>query len=346
MAWTEKQGDKWRGFYRDHRGRKKSKSFDRKRDATAWARSSELEAAKLTGDLVLFEDFWADYWATRRHTLRPKSVDLEESIVRTQLLPRFGMTPIQEIDTAMVQEWVNNMHSSGKSPATCRSYAFKIRGVLQAAQRRKLIAVNPFDDVDLPAKVHREMRFLEPDELLELSGRAGYYRSLIRFLGTSGLRFGEAAGLRPSDFGPGMRSVWVRRNLVEASGKLIEGSPKTKAGVRQVGIAEPVAKELIEFSEEVGHLKYFFETPSGTPLRLSAFHRHIWSDITSEPFKGVRVHDLRHTAISMWIAFGADPKLVAMMAGHSSTQRVFDLYGHLYPNADDALMSALGDAFS
>ena len=340
----EKQGKKWRGFYRDHRGAKRSKTFGRQREALSWARSKESEASRLTGDLVLFEDFWNEWWAGHRITLRPKTVDLIESIARVHLLPRFGALAVQEISTMDIQVWVNDLDRSGKSPHTVRNYAFRMRSVMAAAVERRMILANPFDQVSVPKVQQREMCFLDFEQLMRLAATAGYYGSLIRFLGVSGLRFGEAAGLYPSDFGTDMKSVSVRRQLFEAGGKLQEGPPKTKAGRRTVGLPSKLSTHLMGFSEEAGQIKYFFETPSATPLRLSAFHHNVWSKLAVGEFQGLRVHDLRHTAISMWIRLGADPKLVAAMAGHSSTQRVFDLYGHLYPNADASLMSSLDDA--
>jgi integrase len=43
----------------------------------------------------------------------------------------------------------------------------------------------------------------------------------------------------------------------------------------------------------------------------------------------LRVHDLRHTAASLWLAAGADPKVVQRVLGHSSAAMTMDLYGHL-----------------
>jgi integrase len=43
----------------------------------------------------------------------------------------------------------------------------------------------------------------------------------------------------------------------------------------------------------------------------------------------VRVHDLRHTAASIWLAAGADPKVVQRILGHASAAMTMDLYGHL-----------------
>jgi len=53
------------------------------------------------------------------------------------------------------------------------------------------------------------------------------------------------------------------------------------------------------------------------------------------------MHDLRHTAISLWIAAGANPKQIAVRAGHTSVSVVLDRYGHLFPQHDDALLQAL-----
>ena len=53
------------------------------------------------------------------------------------------------------------------------------------------------------------------------------------------------------------------------------------------------------------------------------------------------IHDLRHTAVSLWIADGANPKQIAVMAGHTSVSVVLDHYGHLYPQQEEELMDRL-----
>jgi hypothetical protein len=55
----------------------------------------------------------------------------------------------------------------------------------------------------------------------------------------------------------------------------------------------------------------------------------------------LRIHDLRHTAVALWIAAGANPKEVSARAGHSSVSFTLDRYGHLYPEADTALRDRL-----
>jgi site-specific recombinase XerD len=50
---------------------------------------------------------------------------------------------------------------------------------------------------------------------------------------------------------------------------------------------------------------------------------------------------LRHSAVSLWIAEGAHPKQIAVMAGHTSVSVVLDRFGHLYPQQDEELMARL-----
>jgi hypothetical protein len=73
-----------------------------------------------------------------------------------------------------------------------------------------------------------------------------------------------------------------------------------------------------------------------------AFRARVWRPATRKvELDGLRIHDLRHTAVALWIAAGAGPKEVAIRAGHTSVSFTLDRYGHLYPEADTALRDRL-----
>jgi len=85
-----------------------------------------------------------------------------------------------------------------------------------------------------------------------------------------------------------------------------------------------------------------FTAPQGGPLRVTGFRARVWRPATrAAGLDGLRIHDLRHTAVALWIAVGANPKEVAARAGHSSVSFTLDRYGHLYPEADSALRDRL-----
>jgi integrase len=50
---------------------------------------------------------------------------------------------------------------------------------------------------------------------------------------------------------------------------------------------------------------------------VTLFRRRFWLPATRAAGPGgLRIHDLRHTAVALWIAAGANPKEVAARAGH------------------------------
>ena len=55
----------------------------------------------------------------------------------------------------------------------------------------------------------------------------------------------------------------------------------------------------------------------------------------------LRLHDLRHTAVALWIAAGASPNEIASRAGHTSVAVVLDRYGHLLPGTEERVTDAL-----
>ncbi len=85
-----------------------------------------------------------------------------------------------------------------------------------------------------------------------------------------------------------------------------------------------------------------FQSPQGHPVRPGLLRRRFWTPaITTAELAPLRIHDLRHTAISLWIAAGANPKQIATRAGHTSVAVVLDRYGHLLPQHDDPLIQNL-----
>jgi integrase len=76
---------------------------------------------------------------------------------------------------------------------------------------------------------------------------------------------------------------------------------------------------------------WLFVAPGGGPLRESNWKRSVgWRAArVAAAVPDVRVHDLRHTAASLWLAAGADPKVVQRVLGHATAAMTMDLYGHL-----------------
>jgi integrase len=87
---------------------------------------------------------------------------------------------------------------------------------------------------------------------------------------------------------------------------------------------------------------YVFTAERGGVLRTSNFRIKVWLPAVREAgLAPLRPHDLRHTAVALWIAAGANPKEVSVRAGHTSVSFTLDRYGHLFPGHDDELRDRL-----
>jgi integrase len=275
--------------------------------------------------------------------LRPNTEARDERLFRLHILPRFGSMPLVAITQYEVRAWVTTTRQ-GLAPSTVRR-AYQLLGkVMAAAVDAGMIAQNPCRRVPLPRIERREMRFLTPAEVARLADsiRPGY-RALVLLGAYGGLRIGEMAGLRRGrvDLDRGM--VEVVEIVTEVSGYLHFGPPKTRAGYRRVGLPRVVVEALAEQLARPGSADdLVFVGPQGGTLRLAGFRHRIWRPATrAAELDGLRIHDLRHTAVALWIAAGANPKEVAVRAGHTSVSFTLDRYGHLYPEADQALRDRL-----
>jgi integrase len=165
----------------------------------------------------------------------------------------------------------------------------------------------------------------------------------VLLAGFGGLRLGELLGLRWSCVDLERGRVQVSETLVDIEAKIHFGPPKTKASLRSVPVPSFVCEELAaNATPDATARELVFRSPDGHPIRPALFRRRFWEPaVERASLSPLRIHDLRHTAVALWIADGAHPKQVAALAGHTSVSVVLDRYGHLYPAQNDDLMARL-----
>ena len=160
------------------------------------------------------------------------------------------------------------------------------------------------------------------------------YRALVIVGCHTGLRMGELVALTAADVDLLRRRVRVVRNTVEVSGYYHHGPVKTKAGRRTIPLDDATLDALEPLVGGAGHPDdLLFESPAGGFLRLSTFRARFWRPATAAIGRPeLRLHDMRHTAITHWMQAGNDPKAIAEWAGHRSVVTVLDRYGHARPD--------------
>ncbi|HEX6236757.1 MAG TPA: site-specific integrase [Acidimicrobiales bacterium] len=262
------------------------------------------------------------------------------------VFPTWERVPLASVSYTDVAAWVADLVAGGLAPATVR-YAHRVFSLTLAyAVRAGRLARNPAEGVPLPRLVRKPAVFLDHGQVAELAEACEPYGLLVRFLAYTGLRWGEATALRVHRLDLVRRRVTVATAFVSIDGQLVEGTPKTHRS-RDVPVPRFLARQLGEHVAELDPRALVFTTASGAPLRSSNFRQRVWLPaVEACGLEGLRVHDLRHTAASLAVKSGANPKVVQQMLGHASAAMTLDVYAGLF-NADlDDVADRLDEAAS
>lgn len=322
------------GRFTDKRG------FTTKRDANAYAVNVEHDKSRgkfvaASNGKVAFGEY-AQQWLDSKYNLKP-STRARYEITLSVALAKYHHVPIGEISRPMVRALVSELAGSGASASSVHKAVGLLRSVLALAVDDNLLAVNPAVGVDLPPVQMTEQRFLTTAELHRLALASGSQKTLIYVLGTTGLRFGEAAELRWKDVDLNNLRLRVTRSVTFVNGRATVGTPKN-GKPRSVALTASVAEMLTPGKSDA----LVFPDSSGGWMRASNVRRRWWADalIDAGLPNDFKLHELRHTAASLAIRSGANLKALQNMLGHASASLTMDRYGHLY----DADIDAVGRA--
>jgi len=349
MAHIQKRGKRYKARYRGPDGCERSRMFDRRVDAERWLATSTADIAR--GDWVdpklgrMTFGEWVKKWE-KTLDLRPTTRALNLHVTHKYLLPRFETWPLSRITTSDIKAMLADDLTRGDlSNSAIRRHVMVLSTILAAAVVDGRIARNPCRGIKLPAEDAREMRFLEPEQVIAVSDAAGtHYRPIVLTAAFVGLRFGELAGLAVDRVNLLRRTIRIDRQLIEVGRELSFGPPKTKAGIRTVTIPAALCDVLAQHFGSVDGLA--FPNVNGDPLRRSSFRR-VWRGACARagfedgPLAGLHFHELRHTAVALAVREGAHPLAIKERLGHASIQTTLDTYGGLFPSLDEAIADGL-----
>ncbi len=286
----------------------------------------------------LAEWYFAHY---AEHSLKVSTRTNYRYMCERFLLPSLGAMYLTEFNNTMLTRWFATLPVS---PAYCRNIFVALRSMFTVAVRNGFLDRHPCDYVVLPrapvCAEERRPRLTEEDakELFRMTEEFSWFHSVIRFLLLTGVRSGEAFGLRWEDVDFDHHFISIRRNLTNVASKHWLDTPKTKNSIRQLAMSPAVEDLLLlqheeqkKWQKERGtdnfpHPEMVFTTPRGNYIDHNYTERKFKQFVADTNFPDITLHALRHANATLMLAAGVDLKVVSSLLGHSSISTTANLY--------------------
>ncbi|RAG83815.1 site-specific integrase [Streptacidiphilus pinicola] len=264
-------------------------------------------------------------------------------------------------------------------PATVHGIRATLRAALTDAANEQLVIVNVAKLVKLPGSKRPKPKIWTPERVARWRATGERPSSVMvwtgeltaQFLASSaihplrvlywlivhtGLRRGEACGVRWVDLDLGSATLSVSQQIVQLGWATHTGPPKSDAGQRVIALDPATVALLAEHrrqqrKERLAHSPGWIDTglvftdTDGSPLHPAHVTDQFQSLVERHGLPPVRLHDLRHGAATHALAAGVDARVVKETLGHSSSTFTRDTYQSVVDELKHRAAAALAEVF-
>lgn len=345
-----KDGDKWRVIYRytnwqGERKQTQKRGFKTKREALQWEREvMQKSESKLD---MTFASFFEIYEADKKKRVKENTWESKSHIIRTKILPYFGNRKIAEIEPKDVIAWQSKLlgyqgeNGEVYSPTYLKTIHSQLSAIFNHVVRFYHLPSNPAQKAGtMGCEEHKEMLFWTKEEYLKFADvmmdkPRSYYA--FEMLYWCGVRVGELLALTPADFDFQRQTVTINKSYQRLKGRDVITSPKTIKSNRVIKMPEFLCEEMQDYIRmlyEVGANERIFQ------ITKSYLHHEMDRGAKEAGVKRIRIHDLRHSHISLLIEMGFSALAIADRVGHESIDITYR-YAHLFPNKQTEMANQL-----
>ncbi|AGB22129.1 site-specific recombinase XerD [Mycobacterium sp. JS623] len=325
-------------------------SHDAKAKLTAQMAAAErgIPAADRSWTIAQYLDYWMR--EVTPITLRPKTLEGYESVIRVHLKPWLGAQSLTQLSVTTLQQILNQQLANGHSVHTVRSARKVLSAALTRAMREDLIPRNVARLASLPRWERNDITpwtVAEAGRFLAAARRERLYAAFL-LLTLYGMRRGEVLGLRWSDIDWDQHQLHIRQQLQQVRGQIYLGPVKTNAGKRDLPLLAPVRDALRQHQAASADIAtesdLVFLSDEGTPLWPRNFVRVFQRLREQAGLRRIKLHHLRHTAATLLKNFGVPTRDAQLILGHAHITTTQQLYQHGDVGAQQTALDRVGRA--
>ena len=296
---------------------------------------------------MTFRSFVDLYTADMKTRLKENTWATKDHIIRTKLLPYFGRLKMCNITAQQIITWQNEMlnhkDENGKpySPVYLKTVHNQLSAIFNHAVRFYDLHSNPAAKAgNMGTEERREMLFWTKEEYLKFADvmmdkPVSYYA--FEMLYWCGIREGELLALTPADFDFTTHTLRINKSYQRLNREDVITPPKTFKSNRFIKMPQFICDEMQDY---MGMLYGLKEDERIFTISKSYLHHEMNRGSKVSGVKRIRVHDLRHSHVSLLINMGFMVLAIADRMGHESIDITYR-YAHLFPSEQTQMAEQL-----
>lgn len=337
---------KWDCYFRytDSTGKtiaKHKRGFDTQREAKEWEREYLL---KNTSNLEMtFESFIEIYM--EEYKVRHKLSSYQAVKYSLPKYEYFYKLKMCDIDTKIIRHWQNLLLKENYSAAYLISVQKTLSAIFNNAVKVYGLKENPLTKVGVVTNhnhaAEKEVWTVEEFNTFinSFEGKNMFYISLFYLLFYTGARVGEILALTFKDINFDENTININKTVTRIKRNDIITPPKTLSSIRTVDVPENVMKLLKRYTDS-----YYKpdEDSRVYPVTREIVRRTMQSYIKKSSVKKIRIHDLRHSHVSLLINMGVNIFEISKRIGHADASITSRVYAHVYADSGKKIANLLG----
>ena len=323
----------------------------------------ELELGKLaTGPQQTLKNF-LEYWLRiRKPAIKQSTYVSYRECIKNHIIPGLGHIQLQKLTGDQIQGFYTE--EQGKVSANVvRLLHTILRIALADAVKWKRLSTNPCSDVEPPRHQKHQIEVLTIEQAKKLLDAAQSHRleALLTVAITTGMRRGELLALRWEDIHFETKSLQVKHTVsyINPDGRymFIETEPKTASGTRNIMLPTFVIDLLkqhrtrqlesrLQAGEQWKERNLVFPNTLGNYIAIPHL-RLLFKQLLARAGlpASIRFHDLRHSAATILLAMGVNPKIIQEILGHADIRITMNIYSHVLPSMQREVMDNMDTLF-
>ena len=307
----------------------------------------------IVGERQTLGQYLVPWLEAAKHQLKASTCMRYRHNLRYHILPALGDVPLAKLTPQHVQSFYTRKFDSGLSASSVANIHTVLHSALKEATQLGLVQRNVADLVRKPRRKRTKtttLTELQVHTFLDVT-HGNRLEALYILALTTGMREGELLALSWSDVDFERGIVQVTHSLQDSDGPVrrILDDPKTAHSRRRIALSAAAVHALRLHRErqqeernrsgELWDMSYdlVFPNTRGRPIDPAHLRtRQFYPLVRSAGLPFIRFHDLRHTAATLLLRRGVNPKVVSEMLGHANISLTLDVYSHVTPDMQEA----------